>query len=250
MNGSWAARRIRPGSCRWSRGRLHSKRPLHAVSGESEEAWGRPTTMAIEANCSGCDRTLRVSDEFAGEVASCPVCGATTVMPSAEELEPAIWRLRTPEGQVYGPVRRPEFDSWVQDGRIDLECEVSDDGKVWRRASELFPELAPATQVSETAPAAAPVQVVSSIDIGYLQPHRSSLVMTMGVLAWVTCPLFSVFAWVLGAADVRDMRNGAMDPGGLAQTQAGMVLGMVNVIMWMLAGVISVLVVLFVVAAR
>jgi len=207
--------------------------------------------MTIEAKCSGCGRTLRVEDKDAGKKVGCPVCGASTEMPSLTDAEPQIWRMQTPEGQVYGPIGRSELDSWVDSGRVDVECQLSDDNKIWRSAAEIYPALAPVPSptVADVV-AAAPVQVVPPSLIGYLQPHRGSLIVTMGVLAWVTCPIFSVFAWVMGASDIQDMKHGRMDPGGLQQTQAGMVLGMVNVILWMVAGVISVFVVVFVVAAR
>ncbi len=206
--------------------------------------------MTIEAKCSGCGRTLRVEDKDAGKKAACPVCGASNEMPSLPESEPQVWRMRTPEGQVYGPIGRSQLDDWVAAGRVDVGCHLSDDNKIWRLAVETFPVLAPVAPTVDPQPVAAPVQVVPPNAIGFLAPHRGSLIVTMGVLAWVTCPVFSVFAWVMGASDVRDMRHGTMDSGGLQQTQAGMVLGMVNVILWMVAGVISVFVVLFVIASK
>ena len=205
--------------------------------------------MTIEAPCSDCGRTLRVDDQFAGKAARCPICGAVTQMPLEGESEPTIWRLRTPEGQIYGPVGKSELDEWAAGGRIDADCELSDDDKMWRAATDIFPSLAPIVNQAPATPAPATVVPASSA-VGYLQPHRGGLIVTLGVLAWVTCPVFSVFAWVLGANDVREIRSGHMDPGGLPQTQTGMVLGMVNVILWMIAGLISVFVVLFVVAAR
>lgn len=205
--------------------------------------------MTIEAPCSQCGRTLRVDDQFAGQAARCPVCDGVTTMPTAGDSLPPSWRLKTPEGQIYGPVAKSEMDQWVTSGRVDADCELSEDGATWQTAATFYPALAPV--VAEYEPATpAPVQVVAADSIGYLQPHRGGLIVTLGVLSWVTCPIFSVFAWVLGVGDLRLMREGRMDPNGLPQTQAGMVLGMINVILWMVAGLISLFVVLFVAAAR
>src|SRR5689334_2942518 len=37
--------------------------------------------MTIELECSGCRQRLRVADEHAGQLARCPQCGATTLVP-------------------------------------------------------------------------------------------------------------------------------------------------------------------------
>jgi hypothetical protein len=55
----------------------------------------------------------------------------------------------------------------------------------------------------------------------------------LGIVGWFTCPLFSVMAWVMGSSDLREMRYGRMDPGGIGLTQAGYYLGMIYTLLWM-----------------
>ena len=43
----------------------------------------------------------------------------------------------------------------------------------------------------------------------------------------VTCPIFSLMAWVMGSHDLAEMRAGRMDRSGEGLTQAGQILGMV-----------------------
>ena len=63
--------------------------------------------MAIEADCSGCGRRLRVGDEHAGKEARCPVCNFVYLVPgvpaatagrTAPEVVGEQWSMRTPEG--------------------------------------------------------------------------------------------------------------------------------------------------------
>jgi hypothetical protein len=41
-------------------------------------------------------------------------------------------------------------------------------------------------------------------------------------------------AWVMGHADLREMRRGLMDESGMSLTQAGMILGMIYTILGLL----------------
>jgi hypothetical protein len=56
----------------------------------------------------------------------------------AEEL----WWAQTADGQQYGPVPKPELDSWVEDGSINAQCQVLRDGdQAWQWASQVYPQL-------------------------------------------------------------------------------------------------------------
>lgn len=203
----------------------------------------------IETSCSSCGRTLKVADEHAGKQAQCPVCGALTRVPdSAEAAEPKTWRMRTPDGRVYGPIGRTELERWFQQGRIADDCQLQDGEADWQPAAEIFPQLAPQGPVASGGDAGEAVQAAapnpSAATTVYFQPHRGGLILTLGVLCWVTCPFFAIAAWIFGTLDEREMRAGRVDPTGLASTQIGMVLGMVNSIVWMLTGLIAIIVVL------
>lgn len=58
-------------------------------------------------------------------------------------------------------------------------------------------------------------------------PHRGSVILTLGILGLVVCPLLGLGAWQMGNDDLRHMRYGRMDPAGRELTAAGRVLGMV-----------------------
>jgi hypothetical protein len=72
------------------------------------------------------------------------------------------YRVLGSDGKEYGPVTQPQLQSWINDGRLLPESQVSrsDDGP-WRQAAQ-FVELhwsgqaAPATAAAASTPAAAP----------------------------------------------------------------------------------------------
>jgi hypothetical protein len=61
-----------------------------------------------------------------------------------------------------------------------------------------------------------------------LAPHRGGLVLALGILSLVSCPLLGLVSWILGRADLAEMDAGRMDPMGRGSTEAGKVLGVVS----------------------
>lgn len=53
------------------------------------------------------------------------------------------WYVRTEEGDEYGPVTKADLDSWVEEERVDGQCQILkkhwDD---WKSADAVYPELA------------------------------------------------------------------------------------------------------------
>ena len=61
-----------------------------------------------------------------------------------------------------------------------------------------------------------------------MKPHRAGLILAFGILAFVTCQLFGVAAWVMANNDLREMDRGWMDPSGRELTKTGRILGMIS----------------------
>jgi hypothetical protein len=68
-----------------------------------------------------------------------------------------------------------------------------------------------------------------------LEPHRGTLILVFGILSWMVCFLFGITAWVMANRDLREMAAGRMDRSGESMTQAGRILGMINVILTLVA---------------
>src|SRR5262245_43914396 len=54
-----------------------------------------------------------------------------------------------------------------------------------------------------------------------MKPHRGVMILVFGILSWCVCLIFGIVAWVMGNSDLREMREGRMDPSGESMTQAG-----------------------------
>ena len=70
---------------------------------------------------------------------------------------------------------------------------------------------------------------------GSLEPHRGGLILSYGVVGLLACQVFGVMAWIMGANDLKAMREGRMDPAGETQTRRGMMLGIVSVVLAIIA---------------
>lgn len=70
----------------------------------------------------------------------------------------------------------------------------------------------------------------------YKAPHRGGMILTFGILGLVGALLciqipmsfFSVAAWIMGHIDLKEIREGRMDPAGEGQTKAGWVMGIIG----------------------
>src|SRR5947209_1369203 len=205
--------------------------------------------MTNEIRCPGCGRALRLSKEHAGKQIRCPACQQICMAPPAlDEPDPgpreehqsqadsndSTWYLRPPDGPMYGPVHRSELAQWAQEGRITADCELGESAVgPWHPAAELFPALRPApvpaaapSGSSATYPWAAADSGMPAIDPSlqganpfsptgpatHLAPHRGGLILVFGLLGFVmSCPIFSLMAWVMGSHDLNEMRAGRMD---------------------------------------
>lgn len=59
--------------------------------------------------------------------------------------------------------------------------------------------------------------------------HRGTLILVFGILGIFVSAIFGIVAWVLGAADLKEMDAGRMDPEGRSNTNMGVILGKVSV---------------------
>jgi len=229
--------------------------------------------MPIETICQNCARKLRVGDEFAGRKARCPHCknvytvpqsldDPTVSPPSPDETEGLPtqpdsfgeqWRLRTEDGNVYGPVSKTEVDFWLTEGRITADCHLQRDGSAqWTPATSVYPVLTKpvwtthANPFADGAPAnasshAAPTAANPTIRPRHHQPHRGGMILAFGVLGIACCGILAPIAWVTGYVDLKQIREGQMDPSGRGLTQAGMVLGIIGTSLFVLTLIIAVI---------
>ncbi len=208
--------------------------------------------MSIETICQSCARKLRVEDQFAGRKARCPHCKHVYTVPQSSERDAVdsstageAWRLRTEDGNVYGPVSKPDLDAWFTEGRITANSSLQREGTTdWVGAAVVFPALnAPTKQAVQASPNpfsdvsgdnanpySAPTSVGPTMRPRRHRPHRGGLILTLGIIGIACCVVCAPIAWAMGQTDMREIRSGVMDPAGRGLTQAGMVLGIIGTV--------------------
>jgi hypothetical protein len=179
------------------------------------------------------------------------------------------WRLRIDDGREFGPVDRKELDQWMSEGRVTPTSQLRREGEsTWRPATEIYPALAAVASGGTAFAAAAPSPFGDAAKANpfsdqqpfqtnnpyaapagfaytgqmYSKPHRGNQILIYGILGFLCCFLFGIAAWSMGAADLREMRSGIMDPSGRGTTQAGMIIGIVSTVLGIISVVFNVII--------
>ena len=66
---------------------------------------------------------------------------------------------------------------------------------------------------------------------GQVESHRGAVVLVLGILGLIVCPIIGIIAWVMGNTDLQKMQAGQMDREGEGLTKAGKICGMISVIL-------------------
>ena len=128
-------------------------------------------------------------------------------------------------GQQYGPVDETTLAQWAQEGRLKATDSVWSEGMAqWQPAGTVLPNLFAALSAAPPPPPMAAGQPGSA-----LKPHRGGMILAFGILGIFCCTIFAILAWVMGSADLKEMRAGQMDPAGQGTTNAGKILGIIAV---------------------
>jgi predicted Zn finger-like uncharacterized protein len=162
--------------------------------------------MAEIVQCPQCDRKLRVPDDLLGKKVKCPTCGTMFV---GEAGRPES----SPEAEQPWPPPRPETPSAPPPDRPSRRGRrAEDDGDDDHRP--LRPPRGPRRD---------------SV------PHRGTLVLILGILSIVLFNtgiglILGPIAWILGAKDLKEIREGTMDQAGEGLTRGGMICGIIGTI--------------------
>lgn len=213
--------------------------------------------MSIEYICPGCQRTLRVTTSETSPRVRCPACNALFEIPSqspAELSAPSVkWYVRIPEGLTYGPITQDVLSLWIAEGRIDARCDLRQEGQsIWQAAMPApFPQspaVAPATGPTAAAspmssapaspllpPVSAPAPQRTSPSAptggGFQASQNGPIILVLGILSWLSCPVFGIAAWILGNRELELASHLPIDQSDRAMVKAGRLLGMINVLL-------------------
>ncbi len=224
-----------------------------------------PESAGKLARCPVCGHITQMPVMLAATAVSSPSSASGQRELAGEDAPPrggaalgnaAEWYMKTPEEQTFGPASLQDLERWVQEGRITSDCELCQGAAGnWQPADMLFPSLQrqPTFSPQQTASAPAAPNSPPAYMSGHYPPpgggtasaasgtryvaaHRGALILILGLMGlFIQCPLFPFMSWVMGSNDLREMETGRMDPSGRDLTRAGMIVGMILSILWILA---------------
>ena len=68
-----------------------------------------------------------------------------------------------------------------------------------------------------------------------MRPHRGGAILALGIIGIVVCFITGIIAWVMGSNDLKEMDAGTRDKSGYSLTKAGMICGIIGVILSVLS---------------
>jgi hypothetical protein len=176
--------------------------------------------MPTKTSCPTCGRALRVPDNLAGSRVKCPGCDAIFGAPANEQSP------RTPGLPDSAPSIAPALSDAFRD-------ETGPPTPPPSRTDE-FPARLPARRFLDDED--------DDDDFDDLPrrrryvPHRGGTILTLGLVGLITCflicplcGLIGIAAVTMGQHDLREIREGRMDPAGHGQTQAGFIVGIIGI---------------------
>jgi hypothetical protein len=156
--------------------------------------------------CPGCQRRLQLPDEAYGKAVQCPSC---------QRVFTAEPNLTNPPASA-GAAKMAGLPAANKPAPARAYDEVGDLDRPRNRRRGRDDDDSPPRPRRPVA-------------------HRGGEILTFGLLALIPCPLtgiiFGIIAWMMGNADLKEMRSGRMDREGEGLTQWGRVLGMIGVAM-------------------
>lgn len=160
-------------------------------------------------SCPDCSRKLRVPDNLLGKQVKCPSCGKTFTAEATDASEDPADSMPPEQPIREGPSRSGSRQRPAEPEEDDDRFEEADDRDEPRRRRR---------RRNQT-------------------PHRGGLILALGLCSLFTGLGFVLgpIAWVMGNADLREMKAGRMDREGESNTQAGRICGMIATILYIVS---------------
>ena len=184
--------------------------------------------MSHLISCPECNKQLQVPDDLIGKTVQCPECrhSFTAEAPDLEVITSATGKARSLPAVTRKPAAWDKKTN-AQENDDDIDVDV----KKRRRRDADDDEDNDRPSRRRRA-------------VSYGVPHRGGMILAFGIIA-VVCAVASFavgvtfiitlvlgpIAWAMGNKDLREMKEGRMDPEGEGMTQTGRILGMVGTIL-------------------
>ena len=175
-------------------------------------------SMSQLITCPECSKHLQVPENLLGKKVQCPECKHTfnAVLPETE-VAPVSSKPLPPPVESKAPAwdkKKRDDDEDDDDGRSERHRKRRDDDDDDR---DDLPRRRRAPRYA---------------------PHRGGLILAFGIIGLVAFGPLGIVAWIMGNNDMREIRDGRMDPEGESMTSVGRILGMIASIL-MIVGVLG-----------
>lgn len=152
-------------------------------------------------SCPQCQRKLQLPDELMNQTVRCPSCATEFVAQPGEAAPPPL----PPNSSLPAPYEQAP-PSYEDQPRRRPPSDWEDDEDYRRERRRRRRDLA---------------------------PHRGGMILVLGILAicGVASLILGPIAWILGNNDLKEIREGRMDPEGEGQTNGGRICGMIATIL-------------------
>src|SRR5262249_32903981 len=176
--------------------------------------------------CPECKKHLQVPEDLMGKRVQCPECKHTFTAKAPEEDEESSKTGTTTSKPA--PSKTPEWDK-----KSSSSSNRSGSGKRKRIDDGDDDD----NDDDDDRPRHRKRRRSSSYRGNYVPP-RGGMILAFGLIGLIggfVIPLvpvvFGIIAWVMGNADMAEIRAGRMDPEGEGMTQAGRIMGMISTIL-------------------
>jgi hypothetical protein len=141
------------------------------------------------------------------------------------------------QGQRHGPRPLSDLQDWAKQGILKPADLVWTEGMAgWVPAGTVQGQFV----FVAASPAMPPSPAYPTPTTAYPRPHRGVTILVLGIVGLVCCFIPGIIAWAMAESDLRDMKEGRMDPAGYGLTQAGRICGIVSVVLAVVSIVISI----------
>lgn len=190
-------------------------------------------------------------DPRLGETAPHPSGGANTPQghsgPTASGAHsPEQYWMRATDGAEYGPADRATLNRWFAEGRVGPGYMIRQhEPGNWQSAEAFRPQIDQPHTASSSNPYTdqnpyRPAPTTPSGNYNYPKGDQGGVILAMGILGFMCCPIFGVVAWIMGSSALNDIQAGRADPGSKGMVQVGYYLGIASVAIMVLQIVIGV----------
>ncbi|GBC95074.1 hypothetical protein HRbin16_00861 [bacterium HR16] len=138
------------------------------------------------------------------------------------------------DGNRYGPADIETLQQWVREGRVAPNTTLEDEFTGTQVRASLLPELShlfPSTAPPPTDATRQPPPMPRSAGT---PSGEATAALVFGILGLICCPVFSIASLILGKQEMNRIDQGMSAVEGRGLAQAGYILGIVSLVIWVL----------------